>query len=92
MFLREFLDLLHDQTLVLLVCFVVLRSPAGKNTLMLLNSFPVLLEQEQLFQTTGYFTNWLRILPLGTKRRSASGGRVGDSAQGLYGVDCSREN
>jgi len=81
-FLTEFLDLSQDQMLVLLVCYVVLRSPAGKKNIMLLNSFPKLPEHKQLFQTTGFFTNRLHILLLGTKRRSASGGHMRDSAQG----------
>lgn len=52
-FLTEFLDLLQDQMLVLLVCYVVLRSPAGRK-IMLLNSFPKFLERKKLFQTTGF--------------------------------------
>lgn len=82
MFLTEFLDLLQDQTLVLLVCYVVLRSPAGKKNKNVTKQFSKTPGTETVIPNHRIFINWLHILPLGTKRRSASGGRMGDSAQG----------
>lgn len=67
--------------LVLLVCYVVLRSPAGKKK-KVTKQFSKTPGTETVIPNHQIFTNWLHILLLGTRRRSASGGHMGDSAQG----------